>query len=138
MPSTAADSIVHVAVGVLRRRSGEILIARRNANTHQGGLWEFPGGKKEPGETILEALAREFHEELGLAILAESCRPLTNIHHHYPDKSVHLDVWWIDEFDGEPEGKEGQPLKWVAPDELTDYDFPEANKPILKVIAATM
>jgi 8-oxo-dGTP diphosphatase len=136
MPSTEANKPLHVAVAVIRRDNGDILIARRNANAHQGGLWEFPGGKRESGEDILQALTRELHEELGIDIARSACRQLTHIHHDYSDKSVHLDVWWIDGFTGIPEGKEGQPLRWVSIAQLADYSFPEANKPILDAILA--
>lgn len=133
MPSIAAKSI-EVAVGVLRRDNGDILIAKRAASAHQGGLWEFPGGKREEGENILTALAREFDEELGVAIDPGACRNLMEIHHDYGDKAVCLNVWWIDGCEGEPEGREGQPLCWVAPAELVDYPFPEANRAIVTAI----
>lgn len=123
---------VHVAVGVVVNAQGEILLARRAAHQHQGNLWEFPGGKVEPGESVVDALARELFEELGIRV--DRARPLLRIPHHYPDKSVLLDVWRVDEFRNQPLGREGQPLRWVAPRQLSDYEFPAANRAILTAL----
>ena len=123
---------VHVAVGVIQRADGAILIAKRPEHAHQGGFWEFPGGKVEQGESVQSALARELHEELDLTVSAS--RPLIQIAHDYADKSVLLDVWLVTEFSGEPHGKEGQPLRWCLPAELSAKDFPAANGPIILAI----
>ncbi|WEJ20788.1 Nudix family hydrolase [Pseudomonas sp. SD17-1] len=120
---------VHVAAAVIRGTDGRILIARRADSQHQGGLWEFPGGKVEAGEAVEIALARELHEELGIVVTR--ARPLIKVRHDYPDKQVLLDVWEVDGFTGEPHGAEGQPLAWVSPRELPQYYFPEANQPIV-------
>jgi len=120
---------LHVAAGVIRGADGHVLIAKRPLDKHQGGLWEFPGGKVEEGETAEVALARELAEELGIAVIA--ARPLIQVRHDYPDKQVLLDVWEVLEFDGEPHGAEGQPLAWVAAEDLPRYDFPAANRPII-------
>ena len=133
MPSTAVK-LVHVAVGVICDADQRILIARRADHLHQGGLWEFPGGKVETGETVQEALVRELQEELAIAVAPEGCQPLTEIHHDYGDKAVLLDVWWVRQFSGEPQGAEGQPLQWVAPHTLNDYPFPAANRAIIDAI----
>ncbi len=124
--------LVHVAVGVIQNPRGEIFIAQRAADAHQGGLWEFPGGKLEAGETTSQALVRELREEL--AIEVDACRPLIQIRHHYADKSVLLDVYRVTEFRGEPIGNEGQPVRWVAPPQLANFEFPAANRPIIKAI----
>jgi 8-oxo-dGTP diphosphatase len=121
--------LIHVAAAVIRDRRGHVLIARRPDDKHQGGLWEFPGGKVEPGEPVADALARELHEELGIRVT--SAEPLILIPHHYPDKSVLLDVWEVNAFEGDAHGAEGQPIRWVAPEALDDYDFPAANTPIV-------
>ena len=126
---------VHVAVGVIVNEQQQILIALRPEHTHQGGLWEFPGGKVETGETVQQALARELEEELG--IKASGFQTLTEIHHDYGDKAVFLDVWWVNQFSGEAEGKEGQPLEWVGAADLSDYKFPEANDEIVDIITQT-
>lgn len=117
-----------VAAAVIRRE-GKILIAQRPADKHQGGLWEFPGGKAELGEPVQQALVREIEEELG--ITPQQFRPLIRVTHDYPDKAVCLDVWEISAFSGEPYGREGQPVRWVSGDELASYSFPAANRPIV-------
>jgi 8-oxo-dGTP diphosphatase len=126
------NSLVHVAVAVLRDAQGRVLLARRPDHAHQGGLWEFPGGKLEPGEGIVAALRREANEELGVEVLAE--RPLIQVIHHYHDKSVLLDVHCVTAFRGHPHGREGQPLAWVAPESLQDYPMPAADRPIVAAL----
>lgn len=121
--------LIHVAAAVIRDRRGHILIARRPDDKHQGGLWEFPGGKVEPGEPVAQALSRELLEELGIQV--SRAQPLIRIPHHYPDKSVLLDVWEVTAFEGEAHGAEGQPVCWVAPEALDGYAFPAANTPII-------
>ncbi len=128
--------VVHVAVAVIERLgdSGEkeILIAQRAKCQHQGGLWEFPGGKVEHGESVLAALARELQEEINISPLANiPPEPMIKIQHDYGDKQVLLDVWRVSKFSGEPRGLEGQPLRWVALTDLAAYAFPAANIPIL-------
>ncbi|MBM7061629.1 Nudix family hydrolase [Pseudomonas sp. UL073] len=121
---------VHVAAAVIRDSAGRILLARRPQDKHQGGLWEFPGGKVEDGESVLAALARELHEELGIRV--EAAQPLIQVQHDYPDKHVLLDTWEVTAFAGEAHGAEGQPLAWVTPRQLGDYEFPAANQPIVQ------
>lgn len=123
---------IHVAVGVLEDTHGRVLIARRPEHVHQGGLWEFPGGKVDAGETLEQALWRELLEELAIQVL--SAEPLIRIPHHYADKSVVLDVYKVTEFAGQPQGNEGQPVRWVSPLDLEQYSFPAANKPILTAL----
>lgn len=124
--------LVHVAVGVIMDNDGKIFIAKRPLDVHQGGLWEFPGGKVDVNETIQQALVRELREELAIEVLASE--PLIQIRHHYPDKSVLLDVHKITRFSGEPCGNEGQPVQWVEPSELNSFEFPAANNPIIAAI----
>ena len=123
---------VHVAVGVVINAERQILIALRPAHVHQGGLWEFPGGKVEQGETVEQALRRELKEEL--AIEARAFKPLLDLQHDYVDKSVRLDVWWVEGFEGQPVGQEGQAVRWVHSDQLAQYQFPEANQAIVDAI----
>ena len=125
-------SLVHVAVGVVLNSRNEVLIALRAKQAHQGGLWEFPGGKVEVDETIQQALVRELKEELD--IIAECFEPLVVIEHDYGDKIVRLDVWLVTQFDGVPVGCEGQQVKWANIDVLTGYEFPAANKKIIEKI----
>lgn len=125
-------SEVRVAVGVVRDGEGRILIALRPPHKHQGDLWEFPGGKIEPGESCEAALARELFEELGITVRRSI--PLIGIPFHYPDKKVFLDVREVVSFEGDPHGKEGQPLRWVPTLGLGDYTFPAANTPIVNSV----
>lgn len=121
-----------MAVAVISNSEGDILISKRPDHVHQGGLWEFPGGKLESGESLESALKRELLEELGIELNA--CQPLVEIQHDYPDKSVLLDVWSVSDFSGVPYGREQQPIRWVAPEALVEYEFPEANQPIIRAI----
>lgn len=123
---------VHVAAAAIFNPLDQVLLALRPAHLHQGGLWEFPGGKVEPGETVLNALARELREELG--ITPEAARPLIRVRHTYPDKSVLLDVWRVDRFLGKAKAREGQTLEWVAVNQLTAKHYPAANLPIVTAV----
>jgi len=123
---------VHVAVGVLRNRQGEVLVSRRLPGSHMAGTWEFPGGKVEPGEDVGAALRRELREELG--VLVERSLPLIRIRHDYADRSVLLDVREVQTFRGEPAGLEGQPLAWVEPDRLPDRGLIGADRPIITAV----
>lgn len=125
-------SSVHVAVGVILDEKGKVLITRRATDSHQGGLWEFPGGKVEPGESLRDALSRELLEELGIVVA--HAEPLTDIQHDYGDKQVRLEVHLVCEFTGQAKGLEGQPLAWVQPEQLASYQFPEANAPIIDAL----
>ncbi len=129
MPNTAAESAVHVIVAVVAD-GDNVLVARRPKRKHQGGKWEFPGGKVHAGESVESALARELAEELGIQV--HTAHPLIQINHAYPDRKVLLDVWRVIEFDGIPEGREGQTVEWVPRERLKLLDFPEANEPIVK------
>jgi len=126
--------MLRVAVGVITSAAGEVLVARRHEHLHQGGLWEFPGGKVAAGESVLEALARELHEELGIRV--EDAAPLLSIEHDYPERSVRLEVWHVLAFSGTAHGREGQPLRWLPVTALDPADFPAANAPIIEAIQA--
>jgi 8-oxo-dGTP diphosphatase len=123
---------IHVAAGVVVNDAGDILLARRPEHAHQGGLWEFPGGKVEPDETPQAALRRELHEEVGLDI-AQS-RPFIQIEHSYPDKRVLLDVYRVLAYQGKAHGREGQPVRWVSTSEMRRYAMPAANLPIVTAV----
>jgi 8-oxo-dGTP diphosphatase len=123
---------VHVAVGVVINSKGRVLISKRHTDSHQGGLWEFPGGKVEAGESVFAALQRELLEELDIHI--DEARALLQIKHDYSDKHVLLDVWQVSAFTGVARGREGQPLRWVTLGELPRYRFPAANGPIVAAI----
>lgn len=123
---------VHVAVGIVKNAQNQVLVSLRHPDAHQGGLWEFPGGKVDPGETVQEALCREFREELGISPTRFS--PLKKILHQYPDKKVLLDVWIISAYEGEPEGLEGQVIKWQSADKFQYDKFPKANREIIDAL----
>lgn len=124
---------IHVAVGVLVREQ-QVFIARRAGHQHQGGKWEFPGGKVEAGETVFAALQREFMEEVG--IMVQQAQPWFVLEYAYPDKHVTLDMWRITESQGLGQGLEGQPVAWVPLAELAQLEFPEANAVIIERLLA--
>lgn len=138
MPNTVPDRVLpaypvlHVAAAVIYNPQGRVLIARRPLNKHQGGLWEFPGGKVEADETARQALDRELFEELSIQVTA--AQPLIQIPYEYPERHVLLDVFSVTAFKGEARGCEGQPLAWIDISELTHYPFPAANQPIIDCI----
>ncbi|MDA0820808.1 MAG: NUDIX domain-containing protein [Proteobacteria bacterium] len=128
--AVVSNPIVDVVAGVIRRADGKMLLALRHKDAHQGGLWEFPGGKREPNENRFAALKRELREELGITIC--SATPLLRLQYAYPTKTVDLDAWEVLQWDGTERGCEGQQIAWVAPSELTNYRFPAANEPIIR------
>lgn len=132
MRNTAAELPEIAVVAGIIRRDGRILIARRPDDRHMGGLWEFPGGKQEAGESAYAALCRELQEELGIAV--QQAEPFMVIRHEYPGKRVVLDFWQVTAFAGEPHGREGQPVSWVECDRLGEYAFPPANVPVVNAL----
>lgn len=121
--------VVHVAVGVIKRED-KIFLTKRLAASHQGGKWEFPGGKVEANETVHQALHRELKEEVAIDTL--SCTPLMQISHDYGDKKVLLDVFVVDNFTGEAKALEGQQSGWFALSEFEGLNFPAANQSIIE------
>ena len=128
----ACADVTHVAVAVITDQRGRVLISKRPDHVHQGGKWEFPGGKLETAEDVEAALVRELREELDITPL--DYRPLMRFRYDYPEKSVLLDVWMVNAFSGYPLGRENQPVLWKAIDELDADAFPDANAAILKAI----
>ncbi|MEA3278815.1 MAG: Nudix family hydrolase [Pseudomonadota bacterium] len=126
------SNLIQVAAGAIEDGEGCILIARRPDHVHQGGLWEFPGGKLEPGESPEQGLTRELAEELGIRVLGS--RPLIRVHHDYGDRRVLLDVRRVESFAGEPHGREGQSLAWQHPDAMNPTAFPAADRPIITAL----
>jgi 8-oxo-dGTP diphosphatase len=124
------NKIKVVAAAIFSPCGTELFIARRFKNAHQGGLWEFPGGKIEATETSEQALYRELNEELGVTVT--SCHPLINLTHDYGDKLIELDVYTVDSFEGKAHGAEGQETQWIKLTDINNFSFPEANKPIIK------
>ena len=127
---------VCVAVAVVTDDQGRILVSQRHPDAHQGGLWEFPGGKCEPEESAQEALARELGKELGIE--PRESEAVLTINHDYPDKHVQLVVFRVLTFTGQPLGREGQPVRWITLDELGTLDFPKANSPILEYLQSAL
>ncbi len=128
-PSIAAEPAGHVVAAVICDGNA-VLVAKRPPEVHQGGKWEFPGGKVHAGESAREALARELREELDIEV--QAAYPLIAVHHTYPEKSVFLDVWRVTAYTGEPRGREGQCIEWVESERLPELDFPVANRPIVQ------
>ena len=111
-------------------RDGKLLIAQRHADAHLGGLWEFPGGKREADETFEQCLVREIREELGVDIsVGELFEEVT---HAYPEKSVHLKFFICQLLAGEPQPLECAAVKWIGKTELADFDFPAADAQLLE------
>ncbi len=127
-----ASNLIHVAAAAIEDSQGRILITKRHDHVHQGGLWEFPGGKLEPQESVMHALTRELQEELGITPLRPE--PLIRITHHYEDCSVLLDVYRVKAYLGNPRGMEGQPLDWLLPEQMQADRFPAADRPILSAL----
>ena len=132
MTSAPSRKALHIAVGVLTKANGDVLIAQRQSGKPGAGEWEFPGGKRHPGESIQTALARELREELGIVI--QTCERLIRIRHAYPDRTVLLDTWRVDAWHGEARGAEGQPIAWVSPGALPTAGLLAADAPIANAI----
>jgi 8-oxo-dGTP diphosphatase len=120
------------AAAIFDRESNRVLVAKRADHLHQGGLWEFPGGKCEAGESMGQALARELKEELGIVPL--EYEPLITIRHEYEDRKLRLAFFRVNQYQGEVEGLEGQPLKWLLPSEMEPHLFPEADRPVITAL----
>ena len=135
MPTTAAErGIVLVAAVALVDRDGRVLIARRPEGKPMAGLWEFPGGKVDAGETPEAALIRELEEELGIRVPARCLAPLTFASHAYEDFHLLMPLYVCRNWDGIVTPREGQELKWVRPIRLADYDMPPADEPLVAMV----
>jgi len=142
--NVGAIIMLHIAVAVIIKKN-RFLISKRADHVHLGGLWEFPGGKVEAGESIQQGLYREIKEELGISI--EKTQSLIKISYdykeHYSEQSLLLNVYKVTQFktyerantiNSQQKGLEGQPIKWVTLAELDDYQFPAANKAIINAL----
>lgn len=135
MAATGADaSSIAVVCVALVDTDGRVLLAERSAGKPMAGLWEFPGGKIQPGETPEVALIRELHEELGIDV-AEAClSPLTFASHHYPALHVVLLLYVCRRWKGLVTAREGQRLSWVRPARFAEYDMPPADKGLVAAL----
>ncbi|MCU7933155.1 MAG: Nudix family hydrolase [Candidatus Thiodiazotropha sp. (ex Codakia rugifera)] len=124
--------MIHVAAAAISDVQGRVLVSKRPEHAHQGGLWEFPGGKLEQDESIEEALVRELREELGIQLLHSE--PLIRIRHAYGNRSVLLDFFRVTRYSGKVKGLEGQPLQWLYPTEMEPERFPEADRPVITAL----
>jgi mutator protein MutT len=130
-PGSSAPA-VHVVAGAVIDAAGRTLIAQRPPGKHLAGAWEFPGGKLHPSEDRRVGLARELREELGIEI--RSPRPLLRLRHTYDYGEVLLDMWVVRHFSGDPQGLDGQALRWCTPSQLQAADLLPADKPIVAAL----
>ena len=126
--------IILVSAVALIDGDGRILLAQRPEGKSMAGLWEFPGGKVEPGETPEAALVRELHEELGIETWDSCLAPLTFASHSYPDFHLLMPVFACRKWDGIPHSKEDQTLAWVRAKDLRDYPMPPADEPLIPIL----
>jgi 8-oxo-dGTP diphosphatase len=131
---TAPTRVILVSAVALIDPDGRVLLARRPEGKAMAGLWEFPGGKVEPGETPETALIRELHEELGIDTWASCLAPLTFASHSYPDFHLLMPVFACRRWSGTARGREGQALAWVRPQDLRSYPMPPADLPLIAVL----
>ena len=122
---------IHIVAAIIfNQDKSQIFITKRPDDKHQGGFWEFPGGKVEAEESIEQAMIRELDEEIGIRVTEQAL--FEHLEFDYPDKSLKFDFISVTAFENEPYGKEGQEGQWVNVINLPEYAFPEANLPILE------
>ena len=126
--------IILVSAVALIDPDGRVLLAQRPAGKSMAGLWEFPGGKDEAGETPEDALVRELHEELGIETWSSCLAPLTFASHTYDDFHLLMPLYACRKWDGIVQGKEGQELAWVRAQDLNKYPMPPADIPIIPIL----
>ena len=131
MSDPIASSRIAVAAGLVFQ-NGRLLIARRRKGDHLGGLWEFPGGKIEPGETAPEALRRELGEELEIDVVVGDL--VANVSHDYPERSVQVSFYRCRLHSGVPQARGCDAFTWVTPTTLEDFEFPPADREVLAML----
>ncbi|MBV8505836.1 MAG: 8-oxo-dGTP diphosphatase MutT [Alphaproteobacteria bacterium] len=135
MPVTAAETrIVLVSAVALVDADGRVLLAQRPGGKPMAGLWEFPGGKVDPGETPETALIRELAEELGIDVAASCLAPFTFASHSYADFHLLMPLYVCRKWSGVPAAREGQRFAWVRPARLGDYPMPPADEPLVAML----
>ena len=125
---------IEVSAGLIFR-SGQLLVTQRHAGAHLGGLWEFPGGKREPGETFEQSLVRELREELGVEVAVGGL--VAELTHAYAEKTVHLKFFRCRLVAGEPQPLDCAAVKWVGQAELAQHEFPAADAKLLEQLRTT-
>lgn len=128
------SQVILVSAVALIDVDGRVLLAQRPQGKSMAGLWEFPGGKVETGETPEAALIRELQEELGIDTWQSCLAPLTFASHSYEDFHLLMPVFACRKWQGTPVPKEGQVIKWVRPENLRDYDMPPADIPLIPIL----
>jgi mutator protein MutT len=128
------EGALEVAAGLIQDEAGRYLITRRLAGSHLAGLWEFPGGKREPGETLEGCLRRELSEELGAEFMVGE--KVETVTWRYPERTVVLHFFRCRLVSGRIEAREEQPHAWVEPARLADYDFPPADRALIERLRA--
>ncbi len=126
--------LVLVVACALIDPDGRVLIAQRPEGKKMAGLWEFPGGKIEPGERPEATLIRELREELGIEVQEACLAPLTFASHAYEDFTLLMPLWVCRRWSGTPRGVEGQALKWVSPKRLREFPMPPADEPLIPAL----
>ncbi|MGD8327186.1 MAG: 8-oxo-dGTP diphosphatase MutT [Sphingomonadales bacterium] len=129
-----AQDVILVAAVALIDGDGRLLIARRPEGKSMAGLWEFPGGKVEADETPEAALVRELREELGIEACLECMQPFTFASHSYPDFHLLMPLFLCRRWEGVPQPREGQELKWIFASRLDDFDMPPADRPLIAML----
>ena len=125
------NRVIEVAAGLIFRE-GKLLIAQRHADSHLGGLWEFPGGKRESGESFSQCLQRELKEELGCEVVVGEC--IQSVTHDYPEKCVYLKFFLCSGLVAEPEPIGCADLRWINRDEMDQFSFPAADEKLLSLL----
>lgn len=128
--------IVYVAAAAIFNQDGDILLAKRPEGKSMAGLWKFPGGKIEPGETPERALVRELAEELAITVSEDSLEPITFASHAYESFHLFMPLYAVKRWVGMPRPTEGQELAWVAPQDLHSYPAPAADIPLFDALSS--
>ena len=128
---------MHVVAGALLDGAGRVLLAQRLPGKHLAGMWEFPGGKLEPGESPYAGLVRELREELAIEIEADGSSPLVRVPWSYGDRALLLDAWRVLRWRGVACSMEGQALRWCLPAEVAPDTLAPADRAILEVLAGS-
>ncbi len=133
-PVSIDEDHIHVVAAIIwnQLQPDRFLIAQRQKGKHLEDYWELPGGKLEPGETAWQALQREITEEISIRVIAAS--PYMRVYFRYPERNILLDTWVVDDYRGEVEAREQQPVAWIGSNEIDCYRFPPADIPILDAI----